>query len=115
MKVRKKPIVADAWLIADLLFLASRGAGTLPKEVREAYEAGEIEFESDRITIATLEGVMTGWGEWYLIRGTAGEWYPCEPDVFDQVYEPVYDIEGVGRFYQIPIPPVDPYEHSPEF
>lgn len=28
------------------------------------------------------------YGDW-LIRGTAGEFYPCDGDVFDTIYEPV--------------------------
>lgn len=27
-------------------------------------------------------------GDW-LIRGVAGEFYPCKPDIFEATYEPV--------------------------
>lgn len=27
-------------------------------------------------------------GDW-IIRGVAGEFYPCKPDIFEQTYEPV--------------------------
>ena len=27
----------------------------------------------------------------YLIRGIAGEWYPCRPEVFAELYAPVHD------------------------
>lgn len=41
------------------------------------------------LEIETLEGVMTAQiGDW-IIRGTKGEIYPCKPDVFADVYEPV--------------------------
>ncbi len=37
--------------------------------------------------IKTLEGVMTASvGDW-IIRGVAGEFYPCKPDIFDATYE----------------------------
>lgn len=39
-----------------------------------------------RVEIATLEGTMTGEpGDW-LIRGLAGELYPCKPDIFARSY-----------------------------
>ena len=39
------------------------------------------------IRIRTLEGVMAARrGDW-IIRGVAGEFYPCKPDVFEKTYE----------------------------
>lgn len=41
------------------------------------------------LDIETLEGVMTASvGDW-IIRGVAGEYYPCKPDVFARTYDPV--------------------------
>src|SRR4051794_35996814 len=38
--------------------------------------------------IRTLEGSMRAdRGDW-IIRGVAGEFYPCKPDIFDATYEP---------------------------
>lgn len=40
------------------------------------------------IEIPTLEGTMTAdRGDW-IIKGTAGEIYPCKPDIFVTIYEP---------------------------
>jgi hypothetical protein len=40
------------------------------------------------LRIRTLEGVMTASpGDW-VIRGVAGEFYPCKPDIFSATYEP---------------------------
>ena len=40
------------------------------------------------LDIPTLEGVMTAQpGDW-IIRGVAGEFYPCKPDIFEATYEP---------------------------
>lgn len=112
MKVRKKPITVDAWKIEDLLRLSRMGAATLPEEVRLAYGEGLIEFEEDeRITIATLEGVMTGWPMWWLIRGVKGEWYPCDQEAFEKSYDIVEAEEPSLRFN---VPAVDPYANSPE-
>ncbi len=41
------------------------------------------------LIIPTLEGdMLCNVGDW-IIKGTAGEFYPCKPDIFDTVYEPV--------------------------
>lgn len=42
-----------------------------------------------KIAIPTLEGTMyADSGDW-IIRGVAGEFYPCKPDIFSATYEPV--------------------------
>ncbi len=39
------------------------------------------------IEIYTLEGAhIARFGDW-IIKGVAGEFYPCKPDIFDQTYE----------------------------
>jgi len=41
------------------------------------------------INIQTLEGTMTANpGDW-IIKGVNGEFYPCKPDIFEKIYEPV--------------------------
>ena len=43
--------------------------------------------ESALYMILTLEGEMfASPGDW-IIRGVAGEFYPCKPDIFDATYE----------------------------
>lgn len=50
----------------------------------------EDNFEP-RIEILTLEGVMTArLGDW-VIKGVAGEYYPCRDDIFQKTYEKVED------------------------
>ena len=40
-------------------------------------------------SIVTLEGVMdANPGDW-IIKGVAGEFYPCRSDIFEQTYEAV--------------------------
>lgn len=42
-----------------------------------------------RMSITTLEGVMEAEpGDW-IIKGTAGEFYPCKPEIFKNCYEQV--------------------------
>lgn len=38
------------------------------------------------LDIPTLEGTMRGGKGWWIIRGTKGEFYPCEDDVFQVKY-----------------------------
>lgn len=39
--------------------------------------------------IPTLEGTMVAWeGDW-IIKGVAGEFYPCKHDIFVKTYEAV--------------------------
>ena len=41
-----------------------------------------------RLSVETLEGEMlVSPGDW-IIRGVAGEFYPCKPDIFEATYEP---------------------------
>ena len=41
------------------------------------------------IEIPTLEGTMTATvGDW-IIKGVAGEFYPCKPDIFEKTYESI--------------------------
>jgi hypothetical protein len=40
------------------------------------------------VLIHTLEGTMlANVGDW-IIKGVAGEFYPCKPDIFAATYEP---------------------------
>lgn len=43
----------------------------------------------DKLTIPTLEGEMTASKGDYIIKGVAGEFYPCKPDIFKKMYEEV--------------------------
>ena len=46
---------------------------------------------SNVMAIETLEGTMTAnVGDW-IIKGVAGEFYPCKPDIFEKTYEVVND------------------------
>ena len=60
-------------------------------EMIEFLKGSDREIESQwngSILIHTLEGSMEASpGDW-IIKGTAGEYYPCKPDVFKDVYEP---------------------------
>lgn len=47
-------------------------------------------YQTDKeLDIQTLEGTMhANVGDW-VITGVNGEQYPCKPDIFEKIYEPV--------------------------
>ena len=87
-KYRKKPVVIEAAPVNEVLYNAGHGWKDLPSWVIDAYEEGTILFEPDRISIRTLEGIMSAMKGDMLIRGVRGELYPCKPDIFEATYEP---------------------------
>lgn len=89
-KFRKKPVVIEA--------AQYRGGNSymhFPPWLSEAVGAGTIRFYPadnhcvEYLTIATLEGVMEADPEDWIIKGIAGEIYPCKPDIFAATYDPV--------------------------
>ncbi len=82
MKFRKKPVVIDAvQYSADAHFDGIRALRTFCPIIDITPEGQPC--------IETLEGITTISPNDWLIKGTQGEYYPCKPDVFDDVYEPV--------------------------
>jgi len=97
MKFRKKPVVIDAWPVRDLYRAACGNWGALPESVRNAYEIGGWVFTDEGIYVPTLEGSMLArMGDW-LLRGVAGEFYPCKPDIFEATYEAVAELGKEGK------------------
>lgn len=88
MKFRKKPVVIEA-----LRFDGS--AESCYEIARWAHEGLAPESNSiilrdgDSLRIRTLEGLMTSTAGDWIIKGVAGEFYPCKNDVFALTYEAV--------------------------
>lgn len=86
-KFRKKPVVIEALQfvggrVSMLECAAFIGASARPR------------MEDATLKISTLEGVMKAEpGDW-IIRGVAGEFYPCKPDIFAATYEAVADAKA---------------------
>lgn len=84
---RKKPIIINALLIEkdspDLIKLANETS------VIKLCTDDETNDEKLIIKIKTLEGTVNGYEGGYLIRGTAGEYYTCDPIIFKQIYEKI--------------------------
>jgi hypothetical protein len=80
---RKKPVVIEAvqWNFGDN-----------PLECMKPYSASLIdEFPRYKgfYFIETLEGVRHVSDGDFVIKGVAGEFYPCKPDIFQRTYDPV--------------------------
>lgn len=80
-KFRRKPVVIEAELYNDEFLTRYHGT---------AHYTGFL-FNGDELIIKTLEGDMrANPGDW-IITGVKGEKYPCKPDIFAAIYEPVED------------------------
>lgn len=53
-------------------------------EVRRSFHEPRVVLR-----IETLEGLMIVREGDYVIKGIAGEYYPCNPDIFNRLYFPV--------------------------
>lgn len=86
---RKKPVVIQA---ARLPYYGEEGWLTIPGELAlwcGGFVFGHAPSPALGVAIPTLEGEMRAIpGDW-IIRGVAGEFYPCKPRIFVATYDPV--------------------------
>ena len=88
LQVRKRPVVVSA---INVVVSAINFDGTNGDDVRVFMGSEPLGEVCDTLHIPTLEGVMRADpGDW-IIKGVAGELYPCKADVFAQTYEFVED------------------------
>jgi hypothetical protein len=93
VKFRKKPVIIEAiklewknWSqICDFC-----GVGKFEDGNPEGFNPDGNTLKLG-LRIPTLEGTMYAFeGDW-IIKGVAGEFYPCKPAIFEATYEPVED------------------------
>lgn len=84
---RKKPVKIEARQYLndassyELLHWINEGQHAMGKRLAT--------WVNDTLIVPTLEGEhIASIGDW-IIKGVAGEFYPCKPDIFDKTYEPV--------------------------
>lgn len=79
MHYRKKPVVIEA----------IKWTGDNVKELTKFMGIPHVSYEmpSGKLSVVTLEGVMTAKKGDYIIKGIKGELYPCKPDIFAATYE----------------------------
>lgn len=84
MRFRKKPVVVDAVQFLDRPENLSAISLLVGKKFKVDYHS-----EHPKLKIKTLEGVMEASpGDW-IIKGIAGEVYPCKPRIFNETYQRV--------------------------
>lgn len=98
-KFRKKPVVIEARQLSndydeDCSIVGWCG-GVAVGDFTEFPEMDDPDVLSDAIVVIhTLEGDhYASPGDW-IIKGTAGEFYPCKPEIFKDIYEAVDSSEG---------------------
>ena len=79
MRYRKKPVEIEA----------VRWTGENLEEIKGFAKGSLVRRGPVGITIDTLEGRMRADKGDYIIKGIAGEFYPCKPDIFKATYEEV--------------------------
>ncbi len=91
-KFRKLPVVIEA-------VLYDWDESNEPQSMDEAQDAvadfmeGSLSAIGEILEIETLEGTMDAVKGDYIIKGIAGEFYPCKPDIFAKTYERADDSE----------------------
>jgi hypothetical protein len=85
-RFRKRPIVIEAERVPMPDQFVEHGL-LLGMFFRHGFEDFMVKADKG-YDIKTLEGVMhASPGDW-IIRGVAGEFYPCRADIFEKTYEP---------------------------
>lgn len=88
-KFRKKPVVIEA-----IQYSGKNGnelkcwSGNVVRE-SPVLEPTKDSPTGEYVQIKTLEGVMTGIVDDWIIKGVNDEFYPCKPDIFEKTYEAV--------------------------
>ena len=78
-RFRKKPVVIEA-----IQFTGNF-------DEIEAFVGGDAEFRAGQLLVATREGPMVASPNDWIIKGVAGEFYPCKPEIFEATHAPEND------------------------
>ena len=88
-KYRKKPVIVEA------VIWTGNNIDEIKELAKNAVE--HIIFVDNNLYIETLEGNMNVSIGDYIIKGIAGEFYPCKPDIFKETYETVSMVSDNDR------------------
>jgi hypothetical protein len=84
VKFRKKPVVIEA-----VQFRGGEQSHEMD-QLTGGVASGRIRYPEDgTMLVDTLEGTMIARSGDWIIKGVAGELYPCRPDIFAATYEAV--------------------------
>ncbi len=90
MKYRKKSIIIDAiqWTGENLREIIDF-TGLHQSAEKWSWKEYEEVVRVDGLKIFTIEGSLRAPVGWFIIRGVEGEYYPCDPNIFPKLHEPV--------------------------
>ena len=79
------------FLCQDKGYFILRGRKVSSEEIQKFVGENFIPYTMDddhrSVGIKTLEGIMIASVGDYIIRGIAGEFYPCKPEIFKATYD----------------------------
>lgn len=87
MNYTKRPVTIQAWQLTKENIKAG-----LP----DWFDHNKVSIFNGKKAMAeveTFEGVLDGEEGDFIIRGSDGEFYPCNPDIFEKTYMPDLNIE----------------------
>ena len=92
-KYRKKPVVIEAmeWTgknLREVITFTDGPPNTRTMHAEMKWMDYEQLVKERGLLIYTLEGKMKADIGDMIIKGVAGEFYPCKPEIFAQTYEP---------------------------
>jgi len=92
-KYRKKPVVIEAiqWTGGNHRDMFDHLSGSVDEQIQMSGDNFEMDHSKVEggLVIKTLEGEHLATIGDYIIKGVAGEFYPCKPDIFQATYEEV--------------------------
>lgn len=83
MKARKKPVEVE---VIQLKMCSARSYRKCKEFVGDSW-IEYYEMSNELPAIRTLEGVMGISNNDFIIKGIDGEFYLCNPDIFEKIYE----------------------------
>lgn len=89
-RYRKKPVVIEA-----IQYHREKNINQVQAWFDRYPDSRALGYDADlnEYFIKTLEGDMFLSSGDFIIRGIAGEFYPCKPDIFHQTYEAIEEGE----------------------
>lgn len=89
MRFRKLPIEVEAAQVVPSLFMLDTGSWPCNNPFGALEMRRPHWWQSPVPMIRTLEGWLTVSPYDWIIKGIKGEFYPCKPDIFAEIYEEV--------------------------
>lgn len=87
-KFRKKPVEIEAWRYVGLMEKSVEETDRTAEEICALTgSAVNLIPTTNVLRIYTMEGELTVKPGSWVIKGVKGEFYPCDPEIFEETYE----------------------------